>query len=110
VNDNTSQIALWQIRITAAFLALGLGSIVIFWKQLPPQVPLLYSRAWGVDQLVSPVWLFILPAICLGVGTLAYFITRLFQDKVLLVTSIISLITIQSIVVLALLRIIVLVI
>ena len=35
--------------------------IALFWKQLPPLVPLWYSRPWGNDQLANPVFLFLLP-------------------------------------------------
>jgi len=35
--------------------------ILIFWQKLPPEIPLFYSRPWGKEQLVSPLWLFLLP-------------------------------------------------
>lgn len=43
-------------------------------KQLPPEVPLYYSKPWGTDQLTSPFFLFLLP-----IGSLLwYFLTLLF--------------------------------
>jgi len=39
-----------------------------FWRFLPPQVPLFFSRPWGEDQLVAPVYLFLIPG--LGAGSL----------------------------------------
>ena len=35
--------------------------IAFFYSQLPPQIPLYYSRPWGEDQLTQPLSLFILP-------------------------------------------------
>lgn len=43
---------------------IGIGSILltllfllIYWQKLPPQVPLFYSKPWGEEQLVSPIYL-----------------------------------------------------
>lgn len=35
--------------------------ILMFLSQLPPQVPFFYSRPWGEEQLVQPIYLLILP-------------------------------------------------
>ena len=35
--------------------------IVLFFSQLPPKVPLFYSRPWGNTQLADPLHLFFLP-------------------------------------------------
>lgn len=42
--------------------------IGIFGPKLPPQVPLFYSLPWGEQQLVSPLYLLLFPAICVAVG------------------------------------------
>ena len=52
------------------FLAVQLVAILIFWRKLPPQVPLLYSRPWGEKQLASPNFLFLLPLLCLVIVTI----------------------------------------
>ena len=38
-------------------------TILIFWfyKSLPPQIPLFYSRPWGQEQMTAPIFLFLLP-------------------------------------------------
>jgi hypothetical protein len=41
-------------------------TISFYLPQLPPVVPLYYSRPWGTSQLTGPYSLFILPAFCLG--------------------------------------------
>ncbi|OIN88233.1 hypothetical protein COW80_01520 [Candidatus Beckwithbacteria bacterium CG22_combo_CG10-13_8_21_14_all_01_47_9] len=52
-----------KLGLRLAFLAIGLQFIVIalFWHRLPPEVPLLYSRAYGDAQLVNNFWLWLLP-------------------------------------------------
>lgn len=32
------------------------GILVVFWKQLPPQLPWLYSLPWGEQQLISKIY------------------------------------------------------
>lgn len=51
-------------------IALALSFLLIFWMKLPPQVPLFYSKPWGEEQLVSPVFL-LLPLVLSGVFILA---------------------------------------
>lgn len=41
--------------------------ISLFWRTLPPQIPLFYSRPWGKEQLASPSGLIILPLLSLVV-------------------------------------------
>lgn len=50
----TEKIVLLSTAISLAFLAAN-------WKQLPPAVPLWYSRPWGIDRLAHPLWLLVLP-------------------------------------------------
>lgn len=53
--------------IIFSFLLLSLDLIIIIaviWK-LPPQLPLLYSRPWGEDQLIDRKSFLILPLSCL---------------------------------------------
>lgn len=46
----------------AVLLQLIIGGIIIvwYWRTLPPQVPLWYSKPWGDERLASP-WLLFLP-------------------------------------------------
>lgn len=38
---------------------LAAGALVgLFWRTLPPEVPIFYSRPWGQDQLGPPSFLF----------------------------------------------------
>lgn len=107
----TTNFGLWQIRVTAALVAVGFGLLIVFWRNLPPQVPLFYNRAWGVDQLAQPIWLWLLPSLTLSIGAAAYWMVhRIIKDKVLLATVVLSTIAMQAIITLALIRIVVLVI
>lgn len=57
-------------------IALSLISMVIIslnLSNLPPEIPLYYSKPWGEEQLAHPLSLFILP-----IGTLIWFIITLF--------------------------------
>jgi len=51
------KLSLWNWRVVSTTTVIGLGLIAVYWKALPPEVPLLYSRPWGQDQLVSPYFL-----------------------------------------------------
>lgn len=53
------------LRFNFFFLVAQGAILALFWRKLPPQVPLFYSRPWGRDQLVSPVGLLVLPALSL---------------------------------------------
>lgn len=97
-------------RITTAGIIISLGTLTLFWRQLPPLVPLWYSRPWGQDQL-APTWqLGILP---LGglisqllIGLLVYYFKpESFLAKTALVVSIVA----QVILTLGLLRIVLLI-
>ena len=56
-----------SLNIKITFILLGLSWLILlfFWRKLPLQVPLLYSRPWGENQLIARPWLALLP----GVGT-----------------------------------------
>lgn len=55
----------WLIQVSHKFVALlavvSIIMIAVYWKMLPPLVPLWYSRPWGSDQLAPPIFLFFLP-------------------------------------------------
>jgi len=55
----------WIIRTVHKFVIglciLSVGFLLWRFRQLPPEVPLWFSRPWGADQLASAYWLFLLP-------------------------------------------------
>lgn len=52
-----------RLGLRLAFWAIGLQLIILAlaWHRLPPETPLLYSRAYGDTQLVQSYWLWLLP-------------------------------------------------
>lgn len=53
----------WNILVGSVATVAGFGLVGVFWKLLPPEVPLWYSRPWGQAQLAGPAWLLVLPTI-----------------------------------------------
>lgn len=104
------KLVLWNWRVVAAGVVVGLGLMVIYCKSLPPEVPLLYSRPWGQDQLVSPYFLIIPPIFSAGVGILLGGIAnKSEEEKLLPIIILVSSIVVQVITILGLIRIVMLV-
>jgi len=61
-------------------LALGLLSFFAFFSRLPPQLPLFYSRPWGEEQLVEPLFLFLPLIVAGGFLVLNLALARLIPD------------------------------
>jgi len=65
-----------SVIISLLFIVIMGGFFSIFYRQLPPQVPLFYSRPWGERQLVSPPTLLFLPSLSLAVLIINILISR----------------------------------
>lgn len=75
---------IWNLRCVTAATVVGVGLLVVFGKRLPPEVPLLYSRPWGQEQLVNSVWLWLLPVAGAMVGAgITIWGDKLVKDKIL---------------------------
>lgn len=55
--------------------------ILVSWGKLPPELPLFYARPWGEPILAKPIFLWILPAISLGVLLVNFAINNLMGDE-----------------------------
>ncbi len=55
----------WNIKIVFVLIVLQTTTLLFLWKNIPPQIPLLYTRPWGEDQLVAKKKLFLIPALLL---------------------------------------------
>lgn len=53
----------WQIAVASIIVTLGIT--IVFWNQIPPLIPLFYSRPWGADQLTSKYLIFLIPGLIL---------------------------------------------
>lgn len=51
----------WFFILTVSAILLQLVLIGFSWKNLPPLVPLFYSKPWSNDILAKPIFLWILP-------------------------------------------------
>ena len=60
--DNTAKLGL---RWGLVLLGLTMIIVAVKWQALPPEVPLLYSRAYGEEQLVKSGWVWMLPGLML---------------------------------------------
>ena len=104
------KLALWNWRVVTAGVVVGVGLLTIYWRSLPPEVPLLYSRPWGQDQLVSPYFLLIPPIFSAGVGIiLGWLASKSGEEKLLPIIILISSMVVQMITSLGLVRIVMLV-
>ena len=68
-------------------LSILLQSLLILtaFAKLPPEIPLFYSKTWGAQMLAPKLYLWILPAITLGIYLLNMLVSRflLFKDEFL---------------------------
>lgn len=84
----------WQTSFNFRFLRftllLFLGQIILiiwFYGQLPPQIPLFFSRPWGQAWLASPSSIFILPLFSLITLLLNYFLALYFHSQKILISQ-----------------------
>jgi len=93
--------------MTTVLTAVSLGILAIFYRNLPPQVPLLYTLSWGDEQIVTRPWLFLLPGLIIMTGVVtAFVISKLKLERLLLYICLGSVWTFQLIVMLGLVRIV----
>lgn len=71
-------------------ISLSLLLIVFRFRNLPPQVPLFYSRVWGEGQLANKFWLFLLPLFSLIVLLLNSLLAIKNKDEVMIVRLLIA--------------------
>lgn len=101
------QLNLANVRITTILTAVSLGILAIFYRNLPPLVPLLYTLSWGDEQIVAKPWLFILPGFVVLAGLVsALVISKLNLERLLLYIWLGSVWTFQIIIMLATVRIV----
>lgn len=71
-----------SIRLNLLLWLIGFFLLFFSWRQLPPQVPLFYSRPWGESQLTSPAGLLLLPLLSLLIFTLNFgLILKTFKEE-----------------------------
>jgi hypothetical protein len=103
-----------KIVITQGLLLGGMGILALYVglvlrSKLPPQIPLLYSRPWGEEQLVEPKFLTIPFALILGCGIIFGVAKKFVNENVLKKLIFGGLIAVEILLLLAITRIILLI-
>ncbi len=107
----STQLSLWIWRLTATQAIVGVGIIILFWKHLPPLVPMLYTLPWGLDQLVSSYFLWLVPTFTTLLGIFANLLgERVLHDKLLQSLFFGTVLIVQALLCISLVRIIFLII
>ena len=95
----------WASRIIILFIIAQCISILAVFKNLPPSIPLWYSRPWGNDQLAPAIYIFVLPVLTSGIYALnaifAMYITTeylIFTQSLFLSSLIVSLLSFIAII------------
>lgn len=78
--DRFSRVAFIICLVSTLFLS---ALILVSWGKLPPELPLFYSRPWGEPMLTRPIFLWILPAISVGVVIVNFGAKSLLSEKFL---------------------------
>ncbi|MEK7163724.1 MAG: hypothetical protein AAB768_01105 [Patescibacteria group bacterium] len=99
----------WQVAICA--LVTNVGVLLMFWRYLPPEVPLWYGRPWGQDMLTGKAGLWWIPVIIICFHAIGITLYRLLKSDSLLAGLVLATISVSQIVcTLALLRIVMIII
>jgi len=102
-----ANLRLWTWVMTATILAAGLGVWLIARNQMPPQIPLWYSQPWGESQLAGPEWLLIMPGMGAGAGVGGGLVLKKLERYVpLAVMMAATIVVMQAILLLGMLRIV----
>lgn len=72
----------WTFKLSSIailfHIAISSFMLVIFWRRLPPLVPLWYSRPWGTERLVPPLYLLIPIAASIFIYAINIFVANKF--------------------------------
>lgn len=60
LNDKTS---FWSFLVSIIFVLLQVLLIAFYWRRLPPEIPLFYSKPWGSEMLSQLPLIWIIPAL-----------------------------------------------
>ncbi len=72
----------WTFKLSSVAILLHITVtslvMIVFWQKLPPQVPLWYSRPWGTERLVPPLYLLIPIAASIFIYAINIFVANKF--------------------------------
>ncbi len=72
----------WTLAVAGVVIEIGL--LAAYRNSLPPQVPLLYTRPWGDEQLVISRWLWTTPLVQLAIGIVGGWVFKNRREEMLL--------------------------
>lgn len=72
---------IWSLIVIIILLLLQFLAIAFFYKYIPPQIPMFYSRPWGQEQLADKKFIFIFPLQLLLLLIVNYFLSAFFFLK-----------------------------
>lgn len=75
------------LRLSIVLLVAQIVLIIWFYNQLPPEIPLFFSRPWGPDWLTSTATIFILPLFSLVTSLINYFLALFYHQRKLLLSQ-----------------------
>lgn len=90
LKDKTS---FWFFVASILFIIIQVSLIAFYWKRLPPEIPLFYSRPWGSSILAHMQFIWFIPSIAFFFVIVNYCIVifflqeNKFLNRVLCVTS-----------------------
>lgn len=88
LKQNKSSRIAFQLGLVFGIVQIAL--LFYFWRRLPPQLPLFYSRPWGEEQLTSPLVILILPGLSIAIVLINLAINVFIAPKEILMRQIIS--------------------
>ncbi len=90
LNDKAS---FWSFIISIIFVFSQVSLIIFFWKRLPPEIPLFYSKPWGSAMLAPQIYIWLVPAMALLIIFINFCVVIFFMqenkflNRILCVTS-----------------------
>lgn len=72
---------IWSLAAIVILLFLQFLAIAIFWKYIPPQIPMFYSHPWGNEQLADKKLIFLFPIQLLALLIINYLLSAFFFLK-----------------------------
>jgi len=75
------------LRLTILLFVFQLVLIIWFYNQLPPEIPIFFSRPWGASWLSATSSIFILPLFSLVAFLINYLLALYFQQKKLILSQ-----------------------
>lgn len=76
MSEVLEKLSKYQLRFAVATSAISIAILILSWSRLPPEVPLLYNNPWGQEQLVAPIWLWILPIVSFFINIIVFIICK----------------------------------